>query len=308
MVLMVMMTMMNIEEDVTPQKANGHDDDDQLTKSPLCLRALLIPHLPALAALLCPACPPHDPLTIILDPDLVDHAALTEALKTLYTTGDATALAQEIGLQDPPERLGQDHQEEALDDIPETVKEEKGGNERGKPCKDCNVTFALESSLRKHQKICALGSRPRWECSICAERFQFRRMLRSHEKDKHTGKPTAKLRSKPEHDIQINDVKTEENVSDFLFVEDGNGSSGHEEMQVLPNEADYTSNDNTNLPPGPELADMEFTPAPAVQSNMVIAGSRVGESEIGIQDTGDVEEQPDVTTLLEQWRTKVMQG
>ena len=62
--------------------------------------------------------------------------------------------------------------------------------ETEKECKNCNVTFELESSLRKHVESCELGSSPKWECSICDERFKFRRMLMSHRKDKHTRQPT----------------------------------------------------------------------------------------------------------------------
>ena len=83
--------------------------------------------------------------------------------------------------------------------------------ETEKECKTCNLAFESESSLRKHVDSCDLRTSPRWECSSCAERFQFRRMLTSHRKDEHTRQPAFNY-----HDKMGNDV--ESSVTQALFM------------------------------------------------------------------------------------------
>ena len=284
--------------------------DLTLTTSSLTLhshKALLIPHLPSLAALLCPACPPHEPVTVILDPDLTSDVRLTDALHVLYTTGDASPLALEMGLQE----WSHQDAEDVLEETPEAFKQEKvhNQNESGKECKNCHLAFALESSLKKHMKICLLGTSPRWECSVCAERFQFRRMLISHRKDKHTGKPTPKIKSKDERDF-----KSEENVGDFLFVEGNIDQSGGEELTDYVNETfenpsveerdtelplmnDSSVEENTNVEEfGVKISESKFVPS--IVESVFTEEKNVGSSE----------NLPDVTTLLEQWRTKMLKG
>ena len=291
-------------------------------------RALLIPHLPALAALLCPACPPHEPVTIILDPDFTSDINLTDALNTLYTTGDASFLALEMGLLESPERKQQQAEEEVSEETPEAFKQEEIQNqpEAGKECTNCNLTFALESSLKKHMKSCVLGISPRWECSVCAERFQFRRMLTSHRKDKHTGKPVPKTKSKLE--ISIGSVKSEESVGDFLFVEGNIAQPGHEELKEY---VDDTFDLHEN--PSEEERDIEL---PLMEDSVEESTTEeefvveIAESKVaGIVQSGTEEESdvgrfeqlpdvttlpdarsqlPDVTTLLEKWRTKMLKG
>ena len=69
--------------------------------------------------------------------------------------------------------------------------------EAEKECTNCNLPFELESSLRKHMGSCdEFRTSPRWECSVCAERFQYRRMLISHRKEKHTGKTKLNYQEK----------------------------------------------------------------------------------------------------------------
>lgn len=280
-------------------------------------RALLIPHLPSLAALLCPACPPHEPVTIILDPDLTSDIDLTNALNTLYTTGDASPLALEMGLQEPPERK-QQAEEEVLEETSEAFKQEEIQNqtEAGKECTNCNLTFALENSLRKHMKSCVLGISPRWECSVCAERFQFRRMLTSHRKEKHTGKPIPKTKSKLECEISISNFKSEENVGDFLFVEGNIAQSGLEEIKEYVDDTfdlhQNTSEEERDI----ELPLMEDSVEESTTEEEFgetgerkvagIAQAETGESDAG--RSGGSEKLPDVTTLLEKWRTKMLKG
>ena len=275
-------------------------------------RALLIPHLPSLAALLCPACPPHEPVTIILDPDLTSDIGLTNALNTLYTTGNANPLALEMGLQESPERNQQD-EEEVLEETSEAFKQEEVQNpiEFGKECTNCNLTFALESSLRKHTKSCLLGTSLRWECSVCAERFQFRRMLTSHRKDKHTGKPTPKTKSKLESEISLNNFKSEEGVGDFLFVEGNIDQSGEGLKEYVDETFDLRENSSE------EERDVEL---PVMGDSSVeeskeefcveILNSKVpGIVESGREESdAGASEMTDVSTLLEKWRTKMLKG
>ena len=273
-------------------------------------KALLIPHLPSLAALLCPACPPHEPVTIILaDPDR-DHTSnigLTDALNILYTTGNASPLALEMGLQESPERNDHHGVEEVFK---ETFKEEEvqNQNETGKECKNCNLTFVLESSLRKHTKSCLLGTSPRWECSVCAERFQFRRMLTSHRKNEHTEKPTPKLKSKLECEISISNFKSEESVGDFLFVEGSINQSGHEvELKEYVDETfDNPNVEERGIDDSPDeertTEEEELEIADSKGAGIVESGKE--ESKVGRPK----EKLTDVTTLLENWRTKMLNG
>ena len=284
-------------------------------------KALLIPNLPSLALLLCPACSPHEPVTIILDPDHSSDIGLTNALNTLYTTGDASLLALEMGLQEPPDKP---HLavEEVIEETPEEIKQEiQNQNEGGKECKLCNLTFALESSLRKHMKICALGTSSRWECSICAERFQFRRMLTSHRKDKHAGKLAPKIKTKLECETRINNLKSEESVGDFLFVQETGDIDqyGYEELKDCANETfdqPERVGDPNFVETGIGLPPIRFSPieestrkGDAIEITERVAGvvpNGTDESDISLSDAS--ENLPDVTTLLENWRTKMLKG
>ena len=207
--------------------------------------------------------------------------------------------------------------EEVLQETSEAFKQEiQNQNEAGKECKNCNITFALESSLRKHVKNCELGTSPRWECSMCAERFQFRRMLTSHKKDKHTGKLNPIIKSKLESEVSINNFKAEENVGDFLFVEGDINQSGHNELKEY---VDETFDLHKNVEEACiELPLMDESP---VEENTIEEefGVKTADTKVrGIVESdleenknaisGACEEMPDVTTLLENWRTKMMKG
>ena len=61
-----------------------------------CHRALLLPLLPTLAPLLCPSCPPHDPLVLLLP--LTPASTLQGALHHLYLEEDPGPLARVLGL------------------------------------------------------------------------------------------------------------------------------------------------------------------------------------------------------------------
>ena len=175
--------------------------------------------------------------------------------------------------------------------------------------------FFVRASLRKHMKICALGTSPRWECSICAERFQFRRMLTSHRKDKHAGKLAPKIRTKLECETRINNLKSEESVGDFLFVQETGDIDqyGDEEPKDCANE---TFGDPNFVETGIGLPPIRFSPieestrkGDAIEITERVAGvvpNGTDESDISL--SGASENLPDVSTLLENWRTKMLKG
>ena len=209
--------------------------------------------------------------------------------------------------------------EEVLEETSEAFKlEVQNQNEAGRECKNCKLTFALESSLRNHVKSCEIGTNPRWECSICAERFQFRRMLTSHKKDKHAGKPTPKVKSKVESEIGINNLKSEENVGDFLFVHGDINPSSHDDLKEYVDETfdihENPSVEETGIelpcmddsPVEESITEEEYCVATVDTKIPGIVESGMEESIIG--RSGGCEEMPDVTTLLENWRTKMLKG
>ena len=225
-----------------------------------------------------------------------------------------------MGLQESPEReIPPQDFEEVLEETSEAFKQEvQNQNEAGRECKNCKLTFALESSLRNHVKSCEIGTNPRWECSICAERFQFRRMLTSHKKDKHAGKPTPKVKSKVESEIGINNLKSEENVGDFLFVQGDINPSGHDELKEYVDETFDLHETPSVEETGIELPCMDDSPleesATEEGYGVEITDTKVpgyveyGQEESNFGRSGACGEMPDVTTLLENWRTKMLKG
>merc|ERR1719319_1671510 len=141
-------------------------------------RALLLPLLPSLSTLLCSSCSPHDPLTLLLPSS--SSTNLASALSTLYKTGRAEELAQELGLG---EQLvvaeTRNTGETRAQDVQFTSHKSKN---------TCEViyessSFHLESEdtdLNKPSEILPTEDETSEQCNVCDEVFRSKDSLKCH--------------------------------------------------------------------------------------------------------------------------------
>ena len=191
-------------------------------------RALLLPHLPALAALLCPSCSPHDPLLLLLPQ--TPAPALTSALEQLYRAGEVAPLAALLGL-DSGQGGGGEGREGRREELSKGGDDTTGMEERQK-MEDQEAVKCIEEQEKANKEDDRRGLQEQKTTVIVEQEIGEGDMVQGEEKEEmvrldgkelgfqdpkgEEARKDGRVYSDQSIEQEITSVKTEENYDSFL--------------------------------------------------------------------------------------------